>query len=277
MAALQATGQLLWSCDMLCDGVDFRSQEHTWYDIGRKAAGASLSDCAAMASRPTAMLCSVCLQESMSEDDALELLRGVHDMGAQFECLLAGGDTNSWPHPSVIDVAIASSIPEGRQAVLRSGARPGDVIYVSGLLGGSILGRHLRFTPRVRLGLQIAEHLQPHAMIDISDGLALDLWRICEASVCGAVLIAEQIDAVIHPDARRLAKQTGRPPREHALFDGEDFELLVVLGSDAPQGSVAQLDLHRIGDIVAAPETFALRDSAGRIHPLEARGWEHFR
>jgi len=276
MASLDAEGRWLWSCDMLCDGVDFRSQEHGWYAIGRKAAAIALSDCAAMASRPRVMLCSVCLQEALPTQAALDLLRGVHETATGFGCRLVGGDTNGWQHPAAIDVVVASEVPSGRRPVLRSGARPGDQICVTGPLGGSLLGRHMTFTPRIDLALRLADVLQPHAMIDISDGLALDLWRICEASGCGAELNEAALNAVIHPDAQRMAAQTGRSPLEHALYDGEDFELIVVADPARLRRATGDLGLRAIGRMVEM-RSLTLRDTQGGARPLEIRGWEHLR
>src|SRR5947199_171277 len=109
--------------------------------------------------------------------------------------------------------------PQGR--ILRRGARPGDWLLVTGPLGGSLLGKHLDFTPRVREALQLQEHARLHAMQDISDGLAADVNHLCEESGCGAVLVAESIP--IADAAKHMTD--GRPPLEHALGDGEDFEL----------------------------------------------------
>lgn len=277
VAPLPAGGEgLLWTTDMLMDGVDFRSGQHTWHQIGRKALAVNLSDCAAAAVIPVAALCAVALEERLSLDDALELLRGIRDCGAEFDCPLVGGDTNSWQHPTVICISVAAR-PDGDHPPLsRAGARTGDRIYVTGKVGGSLLGRHLNPTPRLRLALELNRRLGPRAMIDISDGLAIDLWHICEASGCGALLEETALEAVIHPDARRHARQTGKPPREHALYDGEDFELIVILPPDVPAADCRQLGLLPLGEITARRE-LVLRDAAGRQTPLEIKGWEHFR
>ena len=153
--------------------------------------------------------------------------------------------------------------------------RPGDRIWLSGQVGGSLLGRHMTFEPRVELALQISRDLQPHAMIDVSDGVALDLGRLLEASSCGAVVEAVALDAAIHADALRLAQQDGRPAREHALQDGEDFELIVVLSPDVPPQACQRLGLLPLGQIVA--ELGLMLDDAGCRAPIPVRGWEHFR
>lgn len=275
MTAVHPPEPLLWTVDMLMDGVDFDSAHHRWYDIGRKAMAANLSDCAAMAAGPISALCAVALNNALSMQDALDLIRGAHECGLRFGCPVAGGDTNSWTAPTAISICIAARPEAGCHPVRRDGARPGDRVYVTGLLGGSILGRHMTFEPRIETALTINRRLDPHAMIDISDGLAIDLWHILEASGCAATLDAAELDAVIHPDAVRLGRQDGRSPREHALHDGEDFELIVVLPPSAAPG-VSDPDLWPLGRIESGTGLH-LREPDGRRRPIDRRGWEHFR
>jgi thiamine-monophosphate kinase len=276
MAAISGDEPLLWTVDMLMDGVDFDSARHTWPEIGRKAMAVNLSDCAAMAARPISALCAVSLNNRLSMDAALALVRGAAELGVRFDCPIVGGDTNSWDAPTVISITVAGRPEVGRQPVCRDGALPGDGVFVTGPVGGSILGRHMSFEPLVELALAINRTLAPHAMIDISDGLALDLWRILEASGCGATLQAAEVEAVVHPDAFRLAAEDGRSAREHALHDGEDFELIVVLPPDARSVDYAPLGLRPLGSIEAA-EGLYLVEADGRRIPIERRGWEHFR
>lgn len=267
---------LLWTTDMLMDGVDFETPRHTWRDIGHKAMAVNLSDCAAMAAVPVAALCAVALSNTLDMNDALALLRGVRDCGAEYHCPLVGGDTNSWDRPTVICISVAARPEAGRRPVTRTGARPGDQVFLTGPVGGSILGRHMTFAPRLDSALAINRELAPHALIDISDGLALDLWRIGDASGCGAALEESAVQAAIHPDAIRLADQDGTPPLDHALYDGEDFELIVVLPPNASPSACARLGLHRIGQMTDIRE-FRLARPDGTWVPLEQRGWEHFR
>ncbi len=275
MAAIESDAALLWTVDTLMDGVDFESARHPWSAIGRKAMAANLSDCAAMAVQPIAALCSVVLSNRLSQDDAVELLRSADDFGRQYQCPVVGGDTNSWDAPTVISITIAARALPGCPPVCRHGARPGDSIWVTGPLGGSILGRHMTFEPRVRLSQDIARHLHPHAMMDISDGLALDLGRLLEASGCGAVLQEHKLSRAIHDDAHRLSAQDGHAPLEHALHDGEDFELIVVLPPEAAESTCTGLGLIPVGAIIAESGLF-LDSSAGR-RTIPQRGWEHFR
>jgi thiamine-monophosphate kinase len=277
MATLEPTpGGLLWTADMLMDGVDFDSRKHGWADIGRKAVAVNLSDCAAAATVPVAALCAVALCDALSMDDALELFRGARECGAEFGCPITGGDTNSWAHPTAICIAVAARPDGDRPPVTRGGARPGDRVYLTGRVGGSLIGRHLHPVPQIRAALTINRELGPGAMIDISDGLAVDLWHICEASGCGATIDEVLLEAAIHPDARRLAAQTGKSPRDHALYDGEDFELIVVLRGTTPAESCRKLGLLPLGE-ATTEQQLTLRRADGRRVPLEAGGWEHFR
>jgi len=265
----------LWTVDMLMDGVDFDSAVHDWPAIGRKAMAVNLSDCAAMAAVPVAALCAVSLSNRLSMSDALELVRGAHEFGLRYGCPIVGGDTNSWDHPTVVSISIAARPLPDRPPVQRDGARPGDTLWVTGPLGGSILGRHLTFEPRLELSWQISRQVQPHAMIDISDGLALDLSRVLEASRCGAVLWAAALEAIIHPDARRLSATDGCPARDHALYDGEDFELLVVVPAGVSEVACRNLGLHPLGQITDE-RGLCLADGEART-PIPVHGWEHFR
>lgn len=276
MAAVDAAdAQLLWTTDMLMDGVDFDSRRHGWRAIGRKAMSVNLSDCAAMAARPVAALCAVALQDRLAMDDALELFAGVREQGARFGCPVVGGDTNSWAAPTAIAVTVAARAA-GRP-VLRSGAQPGDVLHVSGALGGSILGRHLTFEPRVKLAAALVDHVRPRAMIDISDGLAVDLGHLLDESGCAAELDDELLEAAVHEDARRLAAEDGRSAVEHALTDGEDFELLAALPPDAPAEALAALGMLRLGRVVPGAGEIWRCGRDGRRAQLARRGWEHFR
>jgi thiamine-monophosphate kinase len=276
MAAIDpTTAGLLWTTDMLMDGVDFDSSRQSWRQIGRKALAVNLSDCAAMAVRPVAALCAVALYEGLAPEAAAELVAGAAELGARYDCPIVGGDTNSWAAPTVIAFTVAGRVPPGGRPVLRSGARPGDRVFVSGALGGSILGRHLTFEPRVELALEIARQCSPHALIDVSDGLSVDLRHIAEESGCAAIVSAAALDAVTHADAHALAARDGRPALEHALHDGEDFELVAVLAEPSAAAAL-RLGLHEIGRIEAGAGVL-LEAADGRRAPLEPRGWEHFR
>src|SRR5436190_16149315 len=214
----------LVTTDMLLDGSCFRLAEAGPRRVGRKAMAVNLSDMAAMAGRPVAAVVSVGLPRQGGRALAEELYLGLREMADAFDTAVVGGDTNTWDGGLVVSVTLlGEATPRG--PVRRNGAKPGDWLLVTGPLGGSILGKHLDFTPRVREALQLHAAADLHAMIDISDGLAADVHHLCEESHCGAVLRAEAIPI---SDAARTI-QDGRPPLEHALSDGEDFELVFAL------------------------------------------------
>ncbi len=277
MAGLRIGDRLvLITSDMLLDGVHFETEQHPLDLIGRKSIACSLSDCAAMACQPTAAVVSVGLPNGMSMDDAKRLFEGMQRLAGEFGCQIVGGDVTSWDQPLVIDVAMLAEVVTNRGPVLRSGAKIGDQICVTGSLGGSRLGRHLRFQPRIQEALRLAEGLgqRLHAMIDISDALAMDLHRICRASGVGAQIDAERLEALLDDDAMRAAELDGRPPIEHALNDGEDFELLFCADMEGLEPGLAKL-AHPIGRVVESG--LHVRERDGRLDPFEPVGYEHFK
>ncbi len=285
MAAVALDGRLvLVTADMLLDGVHFETARQSIEDIGRKAIACSLSDCAAMACRPRGAVVSVALPNTMSMEDARRLYTGMLAIGGRFGCPIIGGDTTSWNHPLAIDVSMLAEPMTARGPVRRDGARPGDVLAVTGPLGGSLLGRHLTFLPRLADAEFLAAMLGAslHAMMDISDGLAIDAFRMCEASGCIAQFDERLVEAVISDAAREASRQDGRSPLEHAFHDGEDFELLAALPADAMGGlNAAPNAIREVGRVLAlAPGDrpgLRLRRPDGRVEPLEPRGYEHFK
>jgi thiamine-monophosphate kinase len=165
---------------------------------------------------------------------------------------------------------------EGLLPMTRSGARPGDAIMVTGTLGGSILGKHLSFTPRMKEALYLNKNYRLHSMIDISDGLSLDLGHIMEESNVGAILYEEAIP--ISEDARRLSRKTGLSPLHHALTDGEDYELLFTLEAREADRLLKKsiLDVHitLIGHIRKEKGLF-LQSTDGTIRRIRPEGYEH--
>lgn len=273
MAAVGWTqGSVLLSSDMLLDGVHFDSRRHRFTEIGRKAVACCLSDCAAMAVRPTALLLSLALAKTDTLENVQALLSAAVALANEFDTPLVGGDTTRWGHPLAIDVSVAAAPYDGIEPVRRSGARPGDRLYVTGVLGGSLLGRHLSFTPRIHEARQLASALgdRLHAMIDISDGLALDLWRICQASHVGAVIEEELLRRITSEDAAKLAEEDGRPVLDHVLGDGEDFELLLAVEGRPDDAGVP---LHSVGRITEAD--LRIRRLDGAVEPLEPTGFTH--
>jgi thiamine-monophosphate kinase len=252
---------LLVGVDQAIDGVHFDSAIHSPRQIARKVVNRNFSDCAAMGCLPAAIVATVALPRNYSLDRAKEFYRGLRDAADAQNCPLVGGDTASWDGKLVATVTVIGR-SAGQKPVSRSGAKPGDAIFVTGPLGGSILGRHMDFSPRVELGRKIA--LLATAMIDVSDGLSRDLANLCKSSGVGAVL--EAINVPIHADALELSRRDGRTALEHALHDGEDYELLFTTHvADAPG--------IRIGRIVA--ENGLWLEDFGARKNLEPRGYQH--
>ncbi len=268
---------LLVTTDMLMDGRHFRLDETTPAAVGFKALAVNLSDIAAMAGIPLAAFVAVALPRG----EAIRIGQGLHagmaPLAERFGVALAGGDTNAWDGPLVVSITVLGETnPTG--AVRRSGAVPGDVIVVTGPLGGSLQsGRHLRPEPRINEALQIAARVPIHAMIDLSDGLASDLRHIlAESGGTGARIIAANVP--IHPDAVALAHTSARSPLEHALSDGEDFELCLTLAPDdwdrLRADPIAGVTLIAIGSITSEPG-LNLQHPDGSIVRGTGTGFDH--
>src|SRR4051794_14491382 len=255
---------LIVGVDQVLDGVHFDSRTHAPRDIGRKVMNRNLSDCAAMGCVPAAALASVALPRGVGVEYAKELYLGLRDAAHPFNCPLIGGDTGSWDQKLALSVTILGR-NDGIQPITRSGAKAGDGVYVTGPLGGSILGRHMTFSPRVEWGRELAISGSVTAMIDLSDGLSRDLPRVCAASRVGAVVESSRVP--VHDDAVELSRRDGRPPLDRALHDGEDHELLFTSAADW------SARWPRIGTIVAEPGVWIECDGARQ--PLEPRGWDH--
>lgn len=274
-AVLAPSGRpLLVTTDLLTDGTDFILSEVGPRAAGRKAMAVNVSDIAAMAGVPVAAVVAVALPRGGGRAVAEELYVGIREVADEFGVAVVGGDTNSWEGALVVTVTLLGEAT-ARGPVLRSGAKAGDWIMLTGPVGGSIRGRHLTPTPRVREALRLHNLVDLHAMIDLSDGLAADLNHILEESRCGAVLDAAAIP--IHDDARELARTSGRSPLAHALGDGEDFELLFTLSAadgatllrDQP---VPGVTLAKVGECVG--EGLWLKENGAR-RPLAPTGWVH--
>lgn len=273
-------GSRLASTDLLTEGVDFLLDETEPELIGRKALAVNLSDIAAMAGTPTEILVACALPRSR---DCLELARrlyaGMTPLLEKYKVRLAGGDTNTWDGGLVLSITILGDVT-GRGPLRRSGGRPGDRILVTGPLGGSILGRQFAFEPRVFESLYLHENHEIRAGIDISDGLSLDLHRLAVESGVGATLDRDAVP--IAGDAKIRAGQTGRDALEHALSDGEDFELLLAAAPVAAEELLASqplrerfgVTLHGIGTLDAEPG-LRLRLPSGETQTLAPKGYLH--
>ena len=260
------TGELLLvGVDQVLDGIHFDSAIHPPRMIGRKVMNRNLSDCAAMACLPAAAVVAAALPANVGLEYAKELYLGIREAGEKFGCVIVGGDTGSWPGKLALSVTILGR-NGGIQPITRKGAKAGDGIYVTGALGGSILGRHMTFEPRVQLARELAQTGRISAMIDLSDGLSRDLGHICQQSGVGAVIDAAAVP--LHADAKELSRRDGRDALEHALHDGEDYELLFTASSDFKAPSAV-----RIGTIVQEPGIWLSRgDQREKLTPL---AWQH--
>jgi thiamine-monophosphate kinase len=276
-----ASRRTVVTVDMLMEGVDFLLGPGCPPEaVGHKALAVSLSDLAAMAARPEAVVVAVALPCHGGDTLGRGIHAGLAALAAEYDVAIAGGDTNAWDGPLVVSVTALGSVPPGR-AWRRAGAQPGDRLVVTGPCGGSILGRHLAVTPRCREALHLAARYHVHAAIDVSDGLSLDTARLMAASGTAALL---DMDAIpIHADAVAAARRAGdmRTPLEHALGDGEDFELVLAMPPEEAASAVAasadapfQTPLTVIGEVIDGAGLF-VRGPDGTHMAVEPRGFLH--
>lgn len=254
----------LFTCDMLIEGVDFAHNEKP-YLIGRKSLAVSISDIASCAGLPRHCLVSLGMPKNTSVKFIDEFLKGMTDLAGKYEINIAGGDL-SRSRQLVIDVSMLG-IVEKKNLILRDGAKLGDIIFVTGELGGSILGKHLKFIPRVKEARYLVNNFKLNSMIDISDGLIQDLGHILKMSNVGAIIYEELIP--LSKQARKL---------DEALYMGEDFELLFT----APHKEGRRLLQKKpaafkpIGEIVGEKYGLRLIDRHGREKKVKINGFRHF-
>jgi thiamine-monophosphate kinase len=256
---------VLITTDMLLDGVHFDTTKATLEQIGYKSMAASLSDCAAMATMPLAAVVSVALPRNFGAAKLKKLHKGILIAAKKYNCPLVGGDMTSWTRPLAISVSMLS-VPGKTKPVKRSTAKTADLICVTGTLGGSLVGKHLNFEPRLKESLVIAQ-AGANSMIDISDGLSTDLNHICRLSKKGAIIFSNKIP--ISKNAKGL---------NAALNDGEDFELLFTM----PQKNFERLKkrwyfkvkLTAIGKITSE-KSVKIKMPDGKIIKLLPKGYDH--
>ena len=288
-AVLRATAEtdLLVTTDFSLEGTHFRREWHPPESVGHRCLARGLSDIGAMGGEPLTAFLSLALPPKIPQQWVDRFFRGLLKLAREFGVSLAGGDTAQSRSGVLADIIVIGAVPKGR-AVLRSGAKPGDRIYVTGALGGSAATLNLLFSkrkkldpktfprhffpmPRIRVGTVLRKNKIPSAMIDISDGLSTDLSHICEMSGVGAE---------IWPQAIPLAK-IGKPAApvelKFALHGGDDYELLFT----APRNTrvpreINGVTLTCIGEIVHGGRMLLVDESGSRAI-LKPQGWEHFR
>ena len=266
---------ILFKTDAVVEGIHF-TRETPPEKVGRKALARCLSDIAAMAGTPTAALITLALPKVFDADHVARIYDGLNELAQQTGVAIVGGETTTNPERMLISIALLGTVPRGRQ-ILRSGAKQGDAIFVTGELGGSIAGKHLDFTPRLAEACWLADHFDVHALMDLSDGLAGDLPHILRASGVGAELLKTAV-----PVSRAAKLRTAeKPPFVAALTDGEDFELLFTLASkdavkvvDGWKQAFPEVKLSCIGRIIEGSGVI-IRDRNG-IMPLKSGGYVHF-
>jgi len=292
------------SVDLLVEDIDFRRTTTPPYLLGHKALAVSLSDLAAMGARPLWAMISIGVPEDIWQTDFLDrMYDGWLDLANRYGVQLIGGDTSRAHEHIVIDSIAIGECSTGL-AVKRSGARPGDHVFVTGSLGAAAAGlrliergahlaeqnladedsqkldhvllRQLRPEPRVGWGIVLGEERLATAMIDLSDGLSSDLNHLCEESKVGAL-----IDASLLPIDERVVELCGRralDPLQLALHGGEDFELLFTVKPENAARLPKRVDgveIKRIGEITAASENVRISEGT-RTWDLKPGGWKHF-
>jgi len=272
--------QLLVTTDFTLEDIHFRRAWHPADSVGHRCLARGLSDIAAMGGIPHAAFLSLALPHDLPQRWVDAFIAGFLKLARRYSVTLAGGDTAQSPTGILADVIVVGAVPTGK-AILRSRARTGDIIYVSGTLGASVATlqelrggnklrpsahpRHFYPDPRIAIGRYLREKKLASAMIDTSDGLSTDLRHICEESCVGAVI-----------DAAALPAMPGEDGLQYALHGGEDYELLFT----APPNQriptkIAGTTITRIGEITRGRQ-IKLRAPDGKSQPLPSGGWQHF-
>jgi thiamine-monophosphate kinase len=270
---------ILFKTDAVVEGIHFTGETPP-EKIGRKALARCLSDVAAMAGTPVAALVTIGLPEKFDTEFVVKIYDGLNTLAKKYGVAIVGGETTTNPQGIFISVSLLGTVGRGKQ-VLRKGAKAGDAIFVTGELGGSLLGRHLDFEPRIAEALWLAENFTIHAMADLSDGMAGDLRHILSASGMGAELLKTAIPVSRAAKLQARNSSSARPALVAALTDGEDFELLFTVASgdavkllDGWKKKFPKLKLSCIGKIVVG-EGITLRDRHGS-QKLSSHGYTHF-
>ncbi len=268
MGAVRLGGQdLLVTVDQVADGIHVDLATTDIARVGRKCITRNLSDVAAMAAKPVGAVMAVSLPRDFGDGRSRALFDAMRTTAEAYECPLIGGDINIWKGPLLVSVTVFAE-PAGVEPVLRSGASPGDHLYVTGKLGYSLeTGHHLDFEPRLAVARALASQprTRPTAMIDLSDGLAQDLPRLT-----GHAMVETQLLPIRH-----CTGPSDRPAWQHAVGDGEDYELLFAAPPDAgiPR-ELLGVTVTRIG-LVTANGGVRVQLPDDTPAELSGLGWEH--
>jgi thiamine-monophosphate kinase len=275
--------EALVTTDFSLEGVHFRRDWHSPESVGHRCLARGLSDIAAMAGDPIAVFLSLALPSALPQSWVDRFINGLTDLAKRFRVTLAGGDTAQSPEGVLADVVVLGSAPRGK-AILRSGARPGDKIYVTGSLGGSAatlkqlmngrrpgshrFDRHFFPEPRIEVGQLLRRRRLASAMIDLSDGLSTDLAHICEESGVGAEVWANVIP--------RATMDRAPVALEFGLHGGEDYELLFITRpKQTVPRQLGRVAITEIGRVIREHGMFLVGENGPTV--LQAQGWQHFR
>jgi thiamine-monophosphate kinase len=299
--SVPAGHQLLVTTDFTLENIHFRREWHAPEVVGRRCITRGLSDIAAMGGEPRAAFLSLALDRSTAQKWVDKFLAGLLKAADEFRVSLAGGDMAQSNGGIQADIVLVGSVPKGK-AIVRSGARPGDLIYVTGELGGSAAAlerlmavgrmsataglatkmstasvagvrpldfwRHFHPTARIPIGEWLRRRDLASGMIDISDGLSTDLQHICDESGVGAVIEASAIPRAY------VGRPTEPVSLDLSLHGGEDYELLFTSAKKVP-AKIAGIPVTPIGRITRT-RGMLLVEPNGRRAKLVAQGWEHF-
>jgi thiamine-monophosphate kinase len=280
-----AAHEVLVTTDFSLEGIHFRRDWHPPESVGHRCLARGLSDIAAMGGEPAAVFLSLALPANLPQKWVQGFLRGLIGLASQYGVTLAGGDTAESLKGILADIVVLGSAPRGK-AVRRSGAKPGDSIYVTGALGASALAlakmyaypqkklnpnkypKHFFPEPRVAVGRYLRAHKMASSMIDLSDGLSTDLHHLCEESGVGATIEANLVP-------RAAGTNTEGASLEQALHSGEDYELLFTASAQRKiPRSIAGVPVTRIGEVTRSQRGILLE--GGVAAELRPHGWEHF-
>ncbi|TFH16283.1 MAG: thiamine-phosphate kinase [Lentisphaerales bacterium] len=245
--------------------------------IGHKLAARCLSDLAAAGAEPMWALINISAPPSMDADRLKAVYRATADTAAKYGLSIVGGDTSS-SNALALHMFAVGRLPRG-SAMLRSGASPNDVVYVTGELGGSLAGRHLVFVPRVREGIWLRSQAWTSSAIDVSDGLECDLRNLIDVNRNGVRIELGSIPV----SASARSCENGRSATEHALCDGEDYELLFTVPEEKADKfekawrSAFEVKVSRIGTVTGQAGSIDYVDTDGSIVNIRNKGYEHFR